>query len=877
MSHYQGRVLQATRPFFVDFPKPLNIIEHVGTDINSTLPQATVGTSDYVAHQNANQASDGLHNGSVYDGEVLSVDYTTRKLVVSVNGLPVQDCIYATACAAGILGFADASLPPVGAHVVCLYTNHTTYVIGVQPAVSVDPKEYTAVISGDNSFVQADELPANPNLDGDPGKGKMGPGFGMSRDLLPGEFEYSNNMGVVLRLLTNLIQLDAGGRAGVELHLANDMLRLFDQTFVHHTCGGDRIVWNNGRCNDESHFTQYPSEAAGKLSDDAPYAETESGVENVYKLPKGVDPVDATGRWRWSRYRGFLGDMVHYWVTHPSEVVSNYAEGAARAGRFKTWVGSDGTLVVQAAGDVLINVNPHIVIPEALHKWDNPEWEPEKMLEALDKEYLAIWGTGDKRWDDLNASVWQMRSYLKYLTLWHSMARFRQLSTDKAKLFKIPSEKDAPLGNTDCGETDRREAGATSEESPAASATLRMSPDGSITLVAMPEHPEKTGISSVVMNNGSIQIVAPRNIEIKAGATFSVTARDISMRALKLVEIASIAGAMALKARTAWKALCEAGRVWLKGDRNKDNAPPGNCEMPPEFLEYSVIVDASQGKSLVHGREGVTVGTTGADADVHIEALNGTGSVYVYGHGIYNKAVDRMETNAPRYAVSSVVSKLDTSMFKLGDSVRVADKGLVDISPTVRCNALYTSMTFAMDGYIGPDEHNGVYDKDDPPENTRPDMEAEDCDTIGDEAGALSKKDMVDDYPQLEFKGGKTLWELYDWERHNEIDDPESIKADMWFDDVVVVDGARDEQVNKSAGRTLLWPETRLQPAERTGTSRFLWPGAGATMLAFKAKGEPRSVWQPMEEDFTKDKIASASDMKPRQLTYIFYDGNDEE
>lgn len=846
----------------------------MGTNLNSTLPQSTVGTSGYVAHQNANQASDGLHNGAIYDGEVLAVDYTTRKLMVSVNGLQMQDCIYVTACAAGMLGFADAALPPVGAHVVCLYTNHNTYVIGVQPSVAVDPTEYTATAEGDPDYAQADDFPANPKQDGTPGRGKMGPGYGMSRDLLPGELEYNNNMGIVLRLLTNLIQLDAGGRAGVELHLANDMLRLFDQTFVHHTCGGDRIVWNNGRCNDEAHFTQYPHEAAGKMSKDDPYAE-EKGVEGVYSLPDGADPMDATGRWRWSRYRGFLGDMVHYWVTHPAEVVSNYAEGAARAGRFKTWVGADGTLVVQAAGDVLINVNPHIVIPEALHKWDNPEWEPEKMLESLNKEYLAIWGSGDKRWDDLNASVWQMRSYLKYLTLWHSLARFRQLSTDKAKLFKIPSEADAPMGNPDCGEEDKAEAGATSKESPAASATLRMSPDGSISLVAMPESPGDTGISSIVMNNGSIQVVAPRNIEIKAGATFSVTAKDVSIRALKLVEIASIAGSMALKARTAWKALCEAGRVWLKGDRSKDNAPPDDCEMPAEFLEYSVIVDASQGKTLVHGREGATVGTTGPEADIHIEALNGTGSVYTYGHGVYTKAVDRMETNAPRYAVSSVVSKLVTSMFKLGDSIRVADKAIVDINPTVRCNALFTRSTFAMDGYIGPDQHNGMYDKDDPPDNTEPEMEAEECDKLGAEASELNKDGMVDDYPQLEFKGGKTLWELYDWERHNEIDDPEALKADMWFDDVIVVDGGRDKSENTSAEKRLKWTASRLQPAERTGTSKLLWPGVGATILTFRGKGPSgRSVWQPMESDYSKEDIAAASDMEPMPLIYIFYDGD---
>jgi hypothetical protein len=95
----------------------------------------------------------------------------------------------------------------------------------------------------------------------------------MSRDLLPGEEEISNNIGVALRLLTNFAQLDSGGLAKIECHLLNDMVRIVDAYFAHHHCGGDTLIWNNGRNNEESHFTSYPHEAAGKQKEEEMFAE----------------------------------------------------------------------------------------------------------------------------------------------------------------------------------------------------------------------------------------------------------------------------------------------------------------------------------------------------------------------------------------------------------------------------------------------------------------------------------------------------------------------------------------------------------------------------------------------------------------------------
>jgi hypothetical protein len=128
-----------------------------------------------------------------------------------------------------------------------------------------------------------------------------------------------------LRLLTSLAQLDAGGLAKIECHLLNDMVRIVDLNFAHHHCGGDTFIWSNGRNNYESHFTPYPHEASGKLTEDEPYATPNDilGKQDVYDSIG--DAISGAGRWRKSTYLGFLGDMLHFWITHPVDVISNYA------------------------------------------------------------------------------------------------------------------------------------------------------------------------------------------------------------------------------------------------------------------------------------------------------------------------------------------------------------------------------------------------------------------------------------------------------------------------------------------------------------------------------------------------------------------------
>lgn len=832
--------------------------------INAQTGQAT--TIDTVGDRNKNEGNASLKPYCCYQGRVVETNYATRTLTVMVNRVTIHNCLYTSGAAASVLGVSSYQLPAPGSVVACLYTPQATFVIGTVQQVLKPEKIPMTSATGDTKYHVTDDFAVETDRTKEYQKEFAAPGAYTASDVTPVEQEYGNDMGIVLRFLTNMIQVDAGGLSLIEQCLANDMVRIFSNYFVHHNCGGDTMIWSNGRCNYEQHFTGYPHEAAGKEKEDSTIAAPVAG-EGIYTDERKLDDigeiVDHTGRWRESTYLGFLGDMLHFWVTNPTKVVSNYAEGAARAGQIRTWVGADGTLVVQGAGDIMIEATSYMVIPQILHKWDNPELDTEKMMSELDNEYLKVWGTGDTRWDDLNASVWQMRQYLRYLTIWHSLARFRQVSVaSEGKYCVIPPEKDSKVGGIDCDEQDKKDAGAESPKVKPYKSILRCSPDGSQTLIASGEN----GISSVILNQGNIQLSAANNIEIKASGTVSITGKNVSVKAHHMLELVSLCGSIAQKARTAWKALCEAGRVWLKSDMPIDGSKQaGDGSMNREWDDYSVVIDSSNGKTLVHGNKVVTVGTTDPDSHIYIEALNGVSDVNVYGFNVNTIAQNSVYTNSNSWGVSCSQSVVSSYIHRIGEHVSFTPAS-VDIDCMTRMTELYTNSTFAMNGYVGNWEYNLMYNPDDPPEGTEPEVEHDATDALEDEIKKLNKGDNTDDFPKNEFQGTYRMWSLYPWACPQAMSDPDSLKQDPWTDEVLFVS---DDEEQKYDVVKFVWnPDARLLTGPRTDSGSCPWPGSGASINTFSRPTV--RLTNTMEEDFKKEDICSVDDMWSDKLVYVF-------
>lgn len=818
----------------------------------------------------ANVGSVKLTEYNIYPGVVKHVDYVSKRLTVLVDENILQNCVYAANTLSALLGFSSTQLPSVGSRVICFYCGDITWVIGTQPNQVRNIAQYAGDITGISEYSQAgDKNIATKHSKNIP----VNAGYPTSRDLLPGEEEFTNNLGVALRLLTNFAQLDAGGIAKIECHLYNDMVRIVDNYYAHHHCGGDTFIWNNGRNNYESHFTSYPHEAAGKLTPDDPYAEVYKPLEkqNVFQLPEDVSKISGAGRWRKSTYLGFLGDMLHFWVTHPVDVISNYAQESARASRFKTWVGSDGTLMVQAAGDVVIDVTQHMVIPEVHFKWDDPSYNPEEVLKQLDLEYLKIWGKGKEHWKDMKVACWQMRNYLKYITVWHSLQRFRQLANVKEgePYCTIKSELENPVGDVNCGEEDKFQANG-QPDGPAQSGTclLHMCPDGSITLLS--------GNSlSCVMNNGNLQLVAPYNIEIKAGDTFSVTAKDVSIKAHRNIELVSLAGSLFIKARTAIKALCEAGRIWLKGDApNTDTPTDLDYPQQVEFNKYSIVLDASQGELLAYGKKGITIGTDGEGSRINIQSTGAKGNIELMAKQNITQYSNIQVIKTTAMNINAQNTRWYGSSLTIFDTVELNKKG-IDINGTLRSTFIRTPNMLYAQSYKALRNKEVATTK---PEDYEEQQESATPVVTQDKPTedfiqSIKPKDISQDYNKEEFKNGKEKWCLFEWKVDNEnVLMSSSLKADPWAD--TFINCPNISGTWRKSYLTVNWDNVQhlyLKKAPRTETKTMPWPGIGAKFFVFdKTTKDPVPVSEAWSEDFKEDDIGKLSDMKAKPLIYYF-------
>lgn len=814
--------------------------------------------------QNGNQSNTKLIESNIYQGVVAHVDYVSKRLTVCVDDQLIQNCIYATNTIAALLGFASTQLPPVGAKVVCLFTGSNNWVIGTQPMYKRNIAAYAGDVTGAKEYSQIGDKELATYHDHEC---EVQHGYPMSRDILPGEEEYTNNMGVALRLLQDFAQLDAGGIAKIECHLYNDMVRIVDNYYAHHHCGGDTLIWSNGTNNKEDHFTQYVYEAAGKTKPDDPYAEPFEPFDqqDVYTIPAEVSPISSTGFWRKSSYLGFLGDMLHYWVSHPVEVIQGTASQLLKATRFKTWVGADGTLMVQTAGEVMIEVTQHMIIPEVHCKWDDPAYDPDKILANLNIEYLKLWGEGKRHWEDLTVATWQMRNYLKYITLWHSLERFKQMeNASKGSYCSIPKESEAITGSPMCGEKDKEQANPEVKEV-GGHCLLHMSQTGSLTVVS-------NNCTSTIMDNGNIQLSAPYNIEIKAGNVFSVTARDVVIKAHRNIELLSMAGSIFVKARTALKALCEAGKVWIKGDAPATGELHSPYPDQLEFNKYSIILDSSQGETLVYGNKGVTVGTNGPSAKVNIEATGSNGCVDIFANSTIKVYGQQQLLFKSRLQVSEIDGTYWYGrLFNMFNKHQFSVSSL-EVDVPARIRSINVPTVIYSHSYASYEqEHLGPVNEDD-----RDETQAESYPVIVDHPDSyatiksVNLRNSTTDYYNLEFDRGKQNWKLFDWKISDNVLSANSLKAEPWTDIFL----HENDSGSKKHYVELSWDDAKniqLLKAPRTYQRSYPWPGKDAKMFVFgKDLDEAPKFSVAWDKHFEAKDIATIKDMKKDNVVYYF-------
>lgn len=547
--------------------------------------------------------------GYIKTGLVVATEPITRTCTVNIDGRPVPGCVWAAGIMSSLFGFRTTFVPPIGTTVYVLYYGKEPIIVGCKSsnpdAKSMFSKTATA---GVQNLLPIDlKTFSNKEATDGPVPTHAGPA-----DLLEGEFDISNALGVGITMLTHLAKLGAGERAKIEFFLLDDLARIVSENFEHYTAFGDMRVYNDGRLNVVFNGTSYPYEAAGMLSpnsgQDAPF---KSGGKNTVSVDEST--AIETGRWRFSRFVGFLGDFVNEFITDPTTTLGVFAENAYRSGKLREYRGSDGSYLMQSVTEIAFERVCRIPVPVEIKSPDHEDQMKVEDYADLETKFEKIWDFGPDN-KNMAHTAFQIREYARWLSLYHSFARFHQIGAKKGT-WKIPSEHDTPAPSWTNGEAGRDAANAGIIKYRDVYSTIRILRDGSQLFM------DGYG-SAVCMNSGNVYISAAKHLHLESAGDIRVVAgQNIYMKARRNMEFSAIVGGLKLKARTWLHGLCEWGSIWLKSDAQDPNNPDFEEPQPalpsedpkPVILPFAVFLEASKGQTMVSSKQRLTLQTQGAD------------------------------------------------------------------------------------------------------------------------------------------------------------------------------------------------------------------------------------------------------------------------
>ncbi len=536
--------------------------------------------------------------GRVYSGTIIKASHGDNLYEVSLDSVPgfTAQCRWTAGIFAPLVGIRTMYYPPVQSRVLILASAAAPHFI----VASVPSEQFNGAIAGAKTMTGANLRKLDSYVPRARGRGLE---IDKPVDLLEGEFDLSNNFGVALQLLTTCIAMKGSERAKVEAFLLNDMVRIVSDAFKHFSCFGDMQIYNDGRLNARWDGTSYDFESWGLLSPE----EAKAQVDN-FKV-KYEKTLNDTGRWRFSHYLGFLGDFIHMFITDPAATLTSIADNAIRPGKSKFHANMDGSILIQSVAEIALERVVRIVTPTEIKRPDDPGGNTVEDFKTLDSNFLKLWNYGT---DARNAhyTSYQLRQYARWLSCFHSYARFHQL--DKDWSFPLETDEAATHSWTN-KESDVEAANTNAVTYQDVYATIRIMRDGAILIM-------DSFNSAISMVRGNIQLSSARHIELDAAGDIRINAgQNLYLKARRNIEIVSIVGGLTLKARAWWKALCEWGSIWIKSDAEDPSKPgytpvaPENADQDPEpeVRQAAVCLEASRGQLLVQSERCSTISVIG--------------------------------------------------------------------------------------------------------------------------------------------------------------------------------------------------------------------------------------------------------------------------
>lgn len=575
----------------------------------ATSTSGSAGESNLSDSQMNSEAKSQLVVGMRYKGVVIRVDVKNEcyDVLLDKPRTVIPGCYYSCAPLAGILGFTLTGVIPRGTRVDIIYDNPAP-IISTSASGNPDPGNLESRTSTGSDLPASEVYPEYEDSFFHTIKTKPA-------DMLEGEWDLSNMLGVGIQFLTTMIKIQAGERAKVEACVLNDMVRIISGHYKNHSPLGDEEIYDDGTLNHVCYGAKFPHEAWGTDAPQSPKAEVEG--REVEK-----DSVAKEMQRRWADFKGYLGDYVHSFVMDP-EGNTKAAMEQLCPGKSLIWQAQDGSLVFQSVADISFERRIKVQIPIEKQKHYDPKGTPstEKAQMKQDLEPLKNWDFG-KDFKDAWQLGYQIREYARWLGEYHNYARFIQ-SGD----WEVKSEKEAEKSAYTNRESDTEKANQelAGQEYLERYSTIRIFRDGS--QLQYDGYGNMTLMSPGGIHHSSVSnytVDAAGDIRMIAGGSFWLKAR-------KHVDIVAQFGGLILKGRTWFRGLCEWGSIFLKSDApdpDGGEAPktkgdqPEDFDAEPDILDHAIVLDAPLGNIIAQAGRRIYIEASKGDAFDYTGDLN---------------------------------------------------------------------------------------------------------------------------------------------------------------------------------------------------------------------------------------------------------------
>jgi len=545
---------------------------------------------------------------SLIEGTVSHVNQPGGHIYVKTGGSvqPVP-CSYTNSFMGTLMGFSANYAPPKGTGVVVFYTGQTpSYIIGEIPKVSIIPQGQNNTVTSGDSFAETKQSEAT-NHPGEPIYNQsQGP-----LDLVEGEIQIGNAAGIALVFLRHLTMLSAGDLASVQCHLLDDMVRIVSDKWSHITAFGDHEIFNDrGKLNAVWRGTTRDFEALGN-KEGKQERKAEANNNDIDPEDSVEDKWRQSGRWRFQKYVGYLGEFINMFVSDPVGNLADAADSAFTSGNFRVHINDDGSLLVQSVGDIILERVHKIAVPVEIQRYDDPEREID---ETIGKDPLANWIPNDK--DKLFEVAYQLRDHGRWFSNLYTLARFH-ISDN----YKVPDDVEIEQGDKDGKDPEKTEANSSYSKAIHELylnkySTFRILRDGSIVC-----H-DGYG-SAITMAGGDVTVSAIRNLKLEAANHVIINSgNDVIVNARRHIEMVAKVGGLLLRG-TAWvQALCDKGTLLLQSTAIEG---PVQDDIQPKIIgDSGVVIKGGQLGAMLTSEADVKI--VASRGNILMKSLNFFGS-----------------------------------------------------------------------------------------------------------------------------------------------------------------------------------------------------------------------------------------------------------